>query len=73
MDVLTANVPGVDLSQDRTTIRINVDDFDAAYQLLTDKGFKAIPGIGSTTPSSRYAYMKSPSGFTIDLCQHIKK
>lgn len=55
-----------------TAIRMNVDDFDEAYALLKEKGFREVEGFGNSTESSKYAIMKSPSGFIIDLIQHIK-
>ena len=67
--VTTAQFP-----KDVTGIRMNVDDFDAAYQLLTDRGFKPSNGNPPTeTDSSRGLLMKSPSGFAIVLVKHIKK
>ena len=62
------------LPQDLVTIRMNVDDFDAAYKLLEDHGFKNAFGDDriADTPSSRNAVMKSPTGFTITLIQHVK-
>ncbi len=57
-----------------TTIRINVDDYDEAYELLTSKGFKESENFPpSNTASSKYAYLVSPSGAIIGLCLHIKK
>ena len=48
------NVP-----QDLTAIRMNVRDFDEAYDFLVSKGFKNA--------------MVSPSGFAINLAEHIRK
>jgi hypothetical protein len=61
------------MTQDRTIIRMNVDDFDAAFAELTAKGFTH-PGAGRIveTESNKSAMMVSPSGFAFDLCQHIK-
>ena len=56
-----------------TAIRINVDDFEEAYDLLIQHGFKEAEGFGNTTESSKYAIMVSPLGFVIDLIQHIKE
>jgi hypothetical protein len=53
---------------------MNVDDFDEAAQLLKNNGFresKIVPQ--NYTPTSKYAYYVSPSGFIIDLIKHIKK
>jgi hypothetical protein len=62
------NVP-----QDLTAIRVNVDNFDEAYQFLTDHGFRNSRGDKVTkTSSSEDTYMISPSGFAIVLSQHIK-
>ena len=60
--------------QTYTVIRINVDDYDEAYDFFMSKGFHEAKGFApSTTASSRYAYLVSPNGMIIDLIQHIKK
>ena len=71
----------VDISQtdvipdkDLAAIRMNVDDFDEAYQLLASRGFKSIYGRQNvSTETSRSAMMLSPSGVAINLIQHIKR
>jgi len=61
------------LPQDMPIIRMNVDDFDEAFAMLTAKGFKSSgSGQAVETESNRSALMVSPSGFAFDLCQHIK-
>lgn len=61
------------LPQDMTAIRMNVDDFDEAYEFLTARGFKNAQGGKVTdTGSSHATMMVSPSGFAINLVQHIK-
>ena len=60
-------------SRDLTLIRMNVDDFDEAYALLTEKGFKNPRGDKTIeTKTNKSAMMISPSGFAFDLCQHFK-
>ena len=55
-------------------IRMNVDDFDDAFQLLTDHGFKNFYGDRVVeNPTSRSAVMIAPSGFVINLIHHIRK
>ena len=45
-----------------------------AYEFFMSRGFREAKGFApSTTASSKYAYLVSPSGFIIDVCQHIKK
>ena len=57
-----------------TAIRMNVDDFDEAYQLLTERGFKNFYGDHvAEHPSSKSAIMVSPSMLTINLVKHIKE
>ncbi|MBR4555068.1 MAG: hypothetical protein IKO27_05685 [Ruminococcus sp.] len=69
VDVAEASVP-----QDITTMRMNIDNFDEAYNMLTEKGFKNSQGEKITeTGSSRSTMMISPSGFPINITQHIKK
>ncbi len=61
------------IPQTYTAIRINVDNYDEAYEFFMSKGFRQAKGFApSTTESSKYAYLVSPSGFIIDLCEHIK-
>lgn len=57
-----------------TSIRMNVDNFDEAFELLTARGFKSFYGDkAADTPTSRSAVMIAPSGYTINLVEHIKK
>lgn len=61
------------LSHDICVIRMNVDDFEEAYAMLTARGFRNIYGDHTAeTRSSRSALLISPSGFAINLIQHIK-
>ena len=69
VDVVSAPVP-----QDITTMRMNIDNFDEAYNMLLDKGFKNSQGDKVTeTPSSKSTMMFAPSGFPINITEHIKK
>lgn len=71
---LDISQPDMELQQDVTAIRMNVDDFDEAYGMLTEKGFKNFYGDRIVeTGSSRSAIMISPSGFAINLVQHVKE
>ena len=65
-----AEVPSV--QQDKTLIRMNVGDFDEAYQFLLSRGFQHPSGRVVEMKSSKSAMIVSPSGFAFDLCQHIK-
>lgn len=66
------DISGVEgIPHDMTTIRINVDDFEEAYELLTAQGMKAVRDIVETD-SNKTVMMAAPSGFLIDLCQHKK-
>ena len=72
VDVCTATTDRIE--RDLTVIRMNVDDFDEAAELLKKNGFresKVVPA--NYTPTSKYAFFVSPSGFIIDLIKHIKK
>ena len=72
--VFHVDVTSVPVPKDITTIRMNVDDFDTAYQLLLSKGFRNYYGERTVeTPTSKSAMMFAPSGFSINLIQHIKK
>ena len=59
--------------RDITSIRMNVDDFDEAYRMLEEKGFKNAQGDRITnTGTSKSTMMVSPSGFPISVTEHIK-
>ena len=59
--------------RDLTTIRMNVDDFDEAYDFLIARGFtNAQGGTVTDTGSAKACILYSPSGFSINLIQHIK-
>ena len=60
--------------QTMTAIRMNVDNFDEAYELLKARGFiNALGDKIADNGSSRATMMMSPSGFGISLIEHIKK
>ena len=76
-----ANGFNLDISQpdtlptghDLMAIRMNVDDFDEAYQLLVKNGFRNYYGDSTaSTRTGKSAIMISPTGFIINLVQHIK-
>ncbi|MDO4797882.1 MAG: hypothetical protein Q4A01_07670 [Coriobacteriales bacterium] len=74
-----ANGFNVDISKvekiprDLCAIRMNVDDFDAAYELLSAHGFQKAPGVEIVElKRSKLLMMASPSGFCIEVVQHIK-
>ena len=65
--------PKIDLPQDIASIRMNVDNFDEACEILKKHGFKNFYGDKTVdTPSSRSAVMIAPTGYTINLVEHIK-
>ncbi len=71
---LDISQPDLQLPQDLTVIRMNVDDFEEAYRLLVSRGFKNFYGEKTVeTKSSKSAVMISASGFAINLVQHIRK
>ena len=61
------------LPQDIACIRMNVDNFEEAYDFLVERGFKNTQGdkIGESK-SGKGTAMMSPSGFIIVLSHHIK-
>ena len=76
-----ANGFNLDISQpdalptghDLMAVRMNVDDFDEAYQLLVKNGFRNYYGESTaSTRTGKSAIMISPTGFVINLVQHIK-
>ena len=62
------------MAKDMTTIRMNVSDFDEAYELLKERGFKNIRDDEHTVDSefARSCLMIAPTGFSIQLTQHLK-
>ena len=63
------------LPRDMTTMRMNVSDYEEAYEFLKARGFKNARGDDHTveSASARSCLMISPSGFSIQLTQHVKK
>ena len=55
------------------SIRMNVDNFDEAYELLKKHGFTEAPGASVTdTGSAKSIMMVSPTRYIINIVQHIK-
>ncbi len=70
---LDVSSPDIQLPHDVTAVRMNVDDFEEAYQLLQKHGFKNFYGDGMVeTKSSKSAVMISESGIVINLIHHIR-
>ena len=64
----------VSIPHDMVSIRMNVDDFDEAYNMLVSHGFKNVYGDRSIpSKSAKSAMMISPTGFAVNLIEHIKK
>jgi hypothetical protein len=58
---------------DLTCIRMNVDNFDEAYEFLIAHGFEnKQSGTVTDTGSAKACILYAPSGFAINLIQHIK-
>ena len=71
--VFHVNIASAPVPQDITTISMNIRDFDEAYKMLEEKGFKIVQGGRITdTGSSKAAMMVSPSGFSISISEHIR-
>ena len=62
------------MARDMSTMRMNVRDFDEAYAFLKAHGFKNARGEDHTveSKSARSCLMIAPSGFSIQLTQHIR-
>ncbi len=68
VDVADMKVP-----QDVIIIRMNVDNFEEAYDILKSHGFTNTRGDNTVdTKSAKAATMVSPSGLHIALVKHIK-
>jgi hypothetical protein len=63
------------MPKDMTTMRMNVRDFEEAYELLKAHGFKNAKGEDTVveTVHAKSCLMISPSGFSIQLTQHIRE
>ena len=71
--VFHVDVTSAPVERDITTIRMNIRDFDEAYRMLEEKGFKNAQGDKITnTGSSKSTMMVSPSGFSISIAEHIR-
>ena len=71
LDIAESDAP---MPHDMVSIRMNVDDFEEAYALLTAKGFRNFYGDDRVvTKTSKSAIMIAPSGFMINLIEHVKK
>ena len=69
VDIADAPVP-----KDVSTIRMNIDNFDEAYNFFIDHGFKNAMGDKlMLSASAKGALLRSPSGFTINIVKHIKE
>lgn len=61
------------LEHDLTAIRMNVDDYEKAYELLKAHGFENFYGDHFVdSPSAKSAMMISPGGLMINLVYHKK-
>ena len=61
------------LERDLLSIKINVDNFEEAYEFFKSKGFVNTRGDQITiTSSSKDTFMISPTGLGITLSQHLK-
>jgi len=70
---LDISAPEFQFEKDILGIRMNVDDFGEAYKLLTEHGFRNVYGNNTAdTKTSKSAVMVAPSGYVINLVQHIK-
>ena len=55
------------------SIRMNVDNYDEVYKFLVSRGFKSVYGDRpSNAATSKNNVMISPSGFSINLVEHLK-
>lgn len=62
-----------EIPHDMVSIRMNTDDFEKAYDMLVEHGFKNIYGDRSIpSKSAKSAMMISSTCFAVNLIQHIK-
>ncbi|MBE7003259.1 MAG: hypothetical protein E7425_03100 [Ruminococcaceae bacterium] len=68
------DVAQIPTEKDIATMRMNVRDFDEAYEFLKARGFTNPQGDHIVeSASARSCLLFSPSGFSIQLTQHIRK
>ena len=61
-------------NRDLMSIRINVDDYDEAFEFFKAHGFTTPMGETTIdTSSSKGVLLLSPSGFLVNLVYHIEK
>ena len=61
------------IPQDLTAVNINVDNFQEAYDFLIAHGFVNPRGDKVTdTSSSRATLLFAPSGFAVNIAEHLK-
>lgn len=66
-------IPRNNIPKDMQYIRINVDDFDEAYDIFMKHRFTNPRGDGTIDQkSSKTASLISPTGFRVALVKHIK-
>ena len=66
-------IPRNNIPKDMQYIRINVDDFDEAYDIFMKHRFTNPRGDGTIVQkSSKTASLISPTGFRVALVKHIK-
>jgi hypothetical protein len=63
------------LPQDLTSIEINVDNFQEAYDFFIGKGFINPRGEDrvTDTSSSKATMLFSPSGFAVNIVEHLRE
>lgn len=72
--IFHVNITQAPVPQDICSVHMNIRDLDEALQMLTDKGFTNMQGEKITdTGSSKATMLRSPSGFTISVSEHIRK
>lgn len=70
---LDISQPEMKLPRDLVAIRINVDDFEEAYEMLEKRGFKNFYGEKTVEMKrAQSVIMISPSGFAFNLVHHLK-
>ena len=68
------DIAEAETESDRVIIRLNVDDFEEAYELLKRNGYENTRGDRRVRSGSAVeATMVSPSGHVISLIQHMRK
>lgn len=66
------DVASAPVERDILSIRVNVDDAEAAVAELKARGFHPARDEFEVTPSSKSMLLFAPTGYPVNICEHLK-